>query len=144
MMAPTIQCLIMSSGFCLLCQNLFLLYQEIYHYMEGAYNCTGVIGTGDAVIGYGTVPVVKAANLSLCRGQKLAFVGRNGSGKSTILDALVGKLPLMMASFTLCQAVLRHCLNCQHIWRKQKSLILLTYALDHRAMAMLDGLTEPK
>lgn len=125
-------------------KNLFTLYREISHHAEG-YMATALelLALRDAVIGYGTVPVVTAANLSLCRGQKLAFVGRNGSGKSTILDALAGKLPLDNGQLYLMPGVKVMALPQLPTYAAETKVIdfVKQYgALDHRAMAMLDGL----
>ena len=50
----------------------------------------------DAVVGYSdTVPakvILKGANLEVKRGEKVAFVGRNGEGKTTMMKVLMGLL----------------------------------------------------
>ncbi len=43
-------------------------------------------------LGYGNNIVVKDVNFDLYRGDKVGLLGRNGSGKSTILKALIGEL----------------------------------------------------
>jgi len=41
---------------------------------------------------YGDHVVFKDANLSISRGEKVSFVGRNGEGKSTMIKAIMGEL----------------------------------------------------
>lgn len=53
----------------------------------------------DAQIGYNTA-LIKNFNLTLQRGQKLAIVGANGIGKSTLLKSIVGLIPLLNGQAT--------------------------------------------
>ncbi len=46
----------------------------------------------DAVIGYPQKTVLNGANLIVKRGEKVAFVGRNGEGKTTMMRVLMGEL----------------------------------------------------
>ncbi len=46
----------------------------------------------DAVIGYPQKTVLQGANLIVRRGEKVAFVGRNGEGKTTMMRVLTGEL----------------------------------------------------
>ena len=41
---------------------------------------------------YGDKQVFKQANMSIARGEKVAFVGRNGEGKSTMIKAVLGEI----------------------------------------------------
>ncbi len=41
---------------------------------------------------YGDQVVFKDANMSISRGEKVAFVGRNGEGKSTMIKAIMGEI----------------------------------------------------
>ena len=41
---------------------------------------------------YGDHIVFKDANLSIARGEKVSFVGRNGEGKSTMIKAIMGEI----------------------------------------------------
>lgn len=41
---------------------------------------------------YGEHSVFKEANLSIARGEKVSFVGRNGEGKSTMIKAIMGQI----------------------------------------------------
>lgn len=43
---------------------------------------------------YGDLEVFKGANMSIERGQKVSFVGRNGEGKSTMIKAILGEIPV--------------------------------------------------
>ncbi|MEG1482713.1 ABC-F family ATP-binding cassette domain-containing protein, partial [Clostridium sp.] len=50
-----------------------------------------IFETEDLVIGYDE-PLTKPLNISMERGQKIALVGANGLGKSTLLKSLLGKV----------------------------------------------------
>ncbi|CAM3293664.1 ABC-F family ATP-binding cassette domain-containing protein [Aequorivita lipolytica] len=41
---------------------------------------------------YGDLVVFKDANMSISRGEKVSFVGRNGEGKSTMIKAIMGEI----------------------------------------------------
>lgn len=41
---------------------------------------------------YGDLTVFQDANLSIARGEKVSFVGRNGEGKSTMIKAILGEI----------------------------------------------------
>lgn len=46
----------------------------------------------DAVIGYGPKIILSGANMEVKRGEKVALVGRNGEGKTTMMRVLMGEL----------------------------------------------------
>jgi len=46
----------------------------------------------DMAKAYGDKIVFKDANMSIARGEKVAFVGRNGEGKSTMIKAIMGEI----------------------------------------------------
>jgi branched-chain amino acid transport system ATP-binding protein len=48
----------------------------------------------DAVTGYGELRVLRGLSFTLQRDEILAVIGANGVGKSTLLNAIVGQLPL--------------------------------------------------
>ena len=50
--------------------------------------------------GYGKVDVVRDISLSIPSGRRVALVGSNGSGKSTIVRAINGLLPMRAGSIT--------------------------------------------
>ena len=43
---------------------------------------------------YGSLQVFNQANMSIARGEKVCFVGRNGEGKSTMVKAILGEIPV--------------------------------------------------
>ena len=59
-----------------------------------------VFETKDLVIGYDE-PLSKPLNLSMERGQKIALVGANGIGKTTLLKSILGLIPSLKGSVTL-------------------------------------------
>lgn len=60
-----------------------------------------VLGFEDVVLGYGDTTIVERATFDLYRGDKVGLIGRNGSGKSTILRALIGELEPRSGSLRL-------------------------------------------
>ncbi|WP_223787661.1 ATP-binding cassette domain-containing protein [Marinicella meishanensis] len=45
-------------------------------------------------IDFGAKPVLDAVNLTINKGEKLALIGRNGEGKSTLLKIMAGEIPV--------------------------------------------------
>jgi ATP-binding cassette subfamily F protein 3 len=50
------------------------------------------VSVKDVSKSYGDLVVFKDANMSISRGEKVTFVGRNGEGKSTMLKAILGEI----------------------------------------------------
>jgi ATP-binding cassette subfamily F protein uup len=48
----------------------------------------------DAQLAFGLLPLLDGANLTVSAGERLGLIGRNGTGKSSLLAALAGILPL--------------------------------------------------
>lgn len=59
-----------------------------------------IFETDNLKIGYDT-PLSKSLNLKMERGQKIALVGANGLGKTTLLKSLLGEIPAISGSVTL-------------------------------------------
>ena len=59
-----------------------------------------IFETYDLVIGYDS-PLSKPLNLSMERGQKIALVGANGIGKTTLLKSILGLIPALEGSVKL-------------------------------------------
>jgi len=55
---------------------------------------TPLLELHDATAGYGPMTVLNGLNLRLDAGERLAVIGRNGVGKTTLLRALMGLVPL--------------------------------------------------
>ncbi len=53
-----------------------------------------LVALRDAALGFGGRPLFEGLSLGLTRGEKACLVGRNGSGKSSLLKALAGALAL--------------------------------------------------
>jgi len=51
-----------------------------------------LIEAGGLAVGYGGLPAVEGVSFSLREGERLALLGPNGGGKTTILRALLGEL----------------------------------------------------
>ena len=60
-----------------------------------------VLDVHDLRAGYGSVPVLHGVSFSLHEGEALGVVGHNGMGKSTLLKALMGLLPLTSGNISL-------------------------------------------
>lgn len=58
-----------------------------------------VIHLDDVSIGY-TTPLVKKLNMRIQRGQKVAILGANGLGKSTLLKTILGRIPALHGEIT--------------------------------------------
>jgi ABC-type Mn2+/Zn2+ transport system ATPase subunit len=54
-----------------------------------------LLALSNAAIGYGRVPFLGGIDLTVQEGDFLAMVGPNGGGKTTLLRALLGALPLL-------------------------------------------------
>ena len=59
------------------------------------------VETEHLTLGYGDNVVLQDIDFHLERGEKVAFVGRNGEGKSTMVKAIVGELPPMHSEVKL-------------------------------------------
>ena len=59
----------------------------------------------DLSLGYGSKVVFSGAEIEVRRGEKVALVGRNGEGKTTLMRAIMGELEPMKGSSTVCYNV---------------------------------------
>jgi len=50
---------------------------------------------------YGESHVIRSASFALGEGETVAFMGRNGMGKTTLLKSLIGIIPLRSGSIDL-------------------------------------------
>ena len=48
----------------------------------------------DAQLAFGDLPLLDSAGFSLLSGERIGLIGRNGTGKSTLLSVISGRLPL--------------------------------------------------
>src|SRR5262245_9312298 len=53
-----------------------------------------VITLRNAALAYGLHPLLDRANLSIDDGERVGLIGRNGTGKSSLLQAVAGKVAL--------------------------------------------------
>lgn len=63
------------------------------------YSSNNVLSVKDLVIGYHNIPLAKVS-FNLYKGQKLAIIGENGKGKSTLIKTLIGIIPKISGKFT--------------------------------------------
>ena len=59
------------------------------------------VETEHLTLGYGELEVLKDIDFHMERGERIAFVGRNGEGKSTLVKAIVGELAPQSGSIKL-------------------------------------------
>ncbi len=59
-----------------------------------------IINMEGAAVGYGGPPVLKKLSLRIDQDDRIALLGRNGEGKSTLSKLLAGKLPALEGRFT--------------------------------------------
>lgn len=71
-----------------------------FNFKEARTSGKIVFETKDLVIGYDE-PLSKPINLSLERGEKIAFFGANGIGKTTLLKSILGLIPVLSGSTEL-------------------------------------------
>ena len=71
-----------------------------FHFLESRTAGKCIFETKDMVIGYDE-PLSRPLNLLMERGQKIALVGANGIGKTTLLKSILGLIPAMSGSVEL-------------------------------------------
>lgn len=71
-----------------------------FHFKSGRTPGKYIFETHDLVIGYDR-PLSKPLNLSMERGHKIALVGANGIGKTTLLKSILGLIPSLKGSCEL-------------------------------------------
>src|ERR1700761_7152701 len=54
---------------------------------------TTVLETHDLVVGHGKVPILEGLDLKIEKGEIVAILGRNGVGKTTLLETVAGVIP---------------------------------------------------
>ena len=71
-----------------------------FHFKLGRTPGRYIFETKDLVIGYDE-PLSKPLNISMERGHKIALVGANGIGKTTLLKSILGLIPSLGGSVEL-------------------------------------------
>ena len=73
-----------------------------FHFLEARAAGKCIFETENLVIGYDdTEPLSKPLNLYMERGEKIALVGANGIGKTTLLKSILGLIPPLSGQVTL-------------------------------------------
>ena len=54
-------------------------------------------------VGFDGKAVVENVNFELCEGDLLCIVGENGTGKTTLMNAVLGLVPLMNGTIQMCE-----------------------------------------
>jgi ATPase subunit of ABC transporter with duplicated ATPase domains len=71
-----------------------------FHFLESRAAGKYIFQTKDLVIGY-TDPLSSPLNLSMERGEKIALIGANGIGKTTLLKSILGLIHSLRGKVTL-------------------------------------------
>ena len=71
-----------------------------FNFKEARTSSRYIFQTEDLVIGYDK-PLSRPLTLSMERGQKIALVGANGIGKTTLLKSIIGEIPPISGKTTL-------------------------------------------
>jgi len=71
-----------------------------FNFKEARASGRYIFQTEDLVIGYDK-PLSRPLTLSMERGQKIALVGANGIGKTTLLRSIIGEIPALSGKTTL-------------------------------------------
>ena len=53
-----------------------------------------LIALKNAELAFGLTPLLDGASLAIQAGDRIGLIGRNGTGKSSLLGALIGAIPL--------------------------------------------------
>lgn len=75
---------------------------------------TFALRTHELVIGYDGRPVASGISFEIQRGERIAIVGENGQGKSTLLKTLSEQIPALGGTFTLANR-LKAAVYAQHV-----------------------------
>lgn len=59
-----------------------------------------ILEVDSLVIGYNNIPLLNPISFKLEQGQKIAIIGKNGIGKSTLIKTLLGIIPSISGSYT--------------------------------------------
>ena len=62
---------------------------------------TPLIISDGCCVHFGNAPALESVNFSIDKGKKVAVVGPNGGGKSTLFNAIAGLIPLTEGSLTI-------------------------------------------
>src|SRR5690606_25006595 len=76
-----------------------------------------VIASDGVEVGYGGRAVLRAPELNLYRGERVALIGPNGTGKSTLLKTIAGELAAVSGGLRLGAAV-----SVGHYWQEAENL----------------------
>jgi ABC-type branched-subunit amino acid transport system ATPase component len=69
--------------------------------MTGHGVVSSMLDVSQATTGYGRTMIVRDVSLDIQPGEIVAIVGRNGVGKTTLMKAIIGLLPLAQGSISL-------------------------------------------
>ncbi|MBP9762434.1 ATP-binding cassette domain-containing protein [Patescibacteria group bacterium] len=75
---------------------------------------TFALRTHELTIGYGDTAVASGISFEIQRGERIAIVGENGQGKSTLLKTLSEQIPSLAGTFTLANR-LKGAVYAQHV-----------------------------
>jgi len=68
-----------------------------------------ILTVRNLTVGYGDSPVLRDVEFSISAGTFLGLLGANGTGKSTLIRAITGQLPLAAGTVSICNSDLIRC-----------------------------------
>ena len=97
---------------------------------------TDVLQLRDLSLGYDNIPLFTDAHLNIYKGERIALIGKNGTGKSSLLKLLLGDLKPLSGSSKIGQSVEIAYYDQEHSTLNEQSTLVEEIADDFPTMEM--------